>query len=82
MNYQKTCIRPGREPLGFVGAAQAQTAGVVTLRANQTSGTGSLTPVLTWSTNPAAAELQRGRRMVGHQGRVRHADAVGHQHHH
>jgi serine protease len=36
------------------GAAQAQTAGVVTLQANQTSATGSLTPVLTWSTNPVA----------------------------
>jgi serine protease len=36
------------------GAAQAQTAGVVTLNANQTSATGSLTPVLTWSTNPVA----------------------------
>ena len=34
--------------------AYAQTAGVVTLRANQTSGTGSVTPVLTWSTNPVA----------------------------
>lgn len=34
--------------------ANAQTAGVVTLRANQTSATGSLTPVLTWSTNPVA----------------------------
>ncbi len=49
--------------LGWVGAAMlvalsgtahAQTAGVVTLRANQTSGTGSVTPVLTWSTNPVA----------------------------
>lgn len=36
------------------GAAEAQTAGVVTLQANQTSATGSLTPVLTWSTNPVA----------------------------
>jgi hypothetical protein len=34
--------------------AHAQTAGVVTLRANQTSATGSQTPVLTWSTNPVA----------------------------
>jgi hypothetical protein len=34
--------------------AHAQTAGVVTLRANQTSATGSLTPVLTWSTTPVA----------------------------
>jgi hypothetical protein len=40
------------------GAAHAQTAGVVTLRANQTSGTGSVTPVLTWSTNPVAASCQ------------------------
>ena len=36
------------------GAVQAQTAGVVTLRANATSATGSMTPVLTWSTNPVA----------------------------
>lgn len=36
------------------GAVQAQTAGVVTLRANATSATGSMAPVLTWSTNPVA----------------------------
>ena len=36
------------------GAVQAQTAGVVTLRANATSATGSMVPVLTWSTNPVA----------------------------
>lgn len=36
------------------GAVQAQTAGVVTLRANSTSATGSMVPVLTWSTNPVA----------------------------
>jgi hypothetical protein len=36
------------------GVAEAQTAGVVTLQANQTSATGSLVPVLTWSTNPVA----------------------------
>jgi hypothetical protein len=35
-------------------AVQAQTAGVVTLRANSTSATGSMAPVLTWSTNPVA----------------------------
>lgn len=35
-------------------AVQAQTAGVVTLRANATSATGSMAPVLTWSTSPAA----------------------------
>lgn len=35
-------------------AAQAQNAGVVTLRANATSASGSMTPVLTWSTNPVA----------------------------
>ena len=42
----------------FVGATQAQTGGVVNLQANQTSGTGSLTPVLTWSTSPAAVSCQ------------------------
>jgi len=36
------------------GAVQAQTAGVVTLRANATSATGSMVPVLTWSTSPVA----------------------------
>ena len=36
------------------GAAQAQTAGTVTLTANATSATGSMTPRLTWSTNPVA----------------------------
>jgi hypothetical protein len=35
-------------------AVHAQTAGVVTLRANSTSATGSLVPVLGWSTNPVA----------------------------
>jgi hypothetical protein len=35
-------------------AVQAQTAGVVTLRANATSATGSMVPVLTWSTSPVA----------------------------
>jgi len=36
-------------------AVQAQTAGVVSLRANSTSATGSMVPVLTWSTNPTAS---------------------------
>ena len=36
------------------GAAQGQTAGVVTLTANRTSNVGSFAPVLTWSTNPVA----------------------------
>jgi serine protease len=36
------------------GAAQAQTAGVVTFTANKTSSTGAFAPVLTWSTNPTA----------------------------
>lgn len=36
------------------GAAHAQTAGTVTLTASPTSGTGSVTPKLTWSTSPAA----------------------------
>jgi hypothetical protein len=42
--------------LMFIGAgtAQAQTAGVVSLSATPTSGTGSVTPRLTWSTTPAA----------------------------
>jgi len=36
------------------GAVHAQSAGIVTLRANATSATGSMAPVLTWSTNPVA----------------------------
>jgi hypothetical protein len=36
------------------GAVQAQTAGTITFRANATSATGSMTPVLTWSTSPSA----------------------------
>jgi hypothetical protein len=40
------------------GAAHAQTAGVVTLRANATSATGSFVPVLTWSTNPVATSCR------------------------
>ncbi len=40
------------------GAAQAQTGGIVTLRANSTSATGSFVPVLTWSTNPAASSCR------------------------
>jgi serine protease len=39
-------------------AAHAQTAGVVTLRANSTSASGSLVPVLTWSTNPTASSCR------------------------
>jgi len=35
--------------------AHAQTAGTVTFTANQTSATGSLVPVLTWSTTPVAS---------------------------
>ena len=40
------------------GVAQAQTAGVVTLRANTTSATTSVVPVLTWSTNPTATSCR------------------------
>jgi hypothetical protein len=35
--------------------AHAQTAGTITFTANQTTATGSLTPVLTWSTTPVAS---------------------------
>ncbi len=44
--------------LFFAGASYAQTAGVVTLKANQTTAQGSLVPVLTWSTNPVATSCQ------------------------
>jgi hypothetical protein len=35
--------------------AQAQSAGTITFTANRTSATGSLTPILTWSTTPVAS---------------------------
>ena len=38
----------------LAAAAQAQTAGTINLSANQTSASGSLVPVLTWSTTPVA----------------------------
>jgi hypothetical protein len=41
---------------GFAASAvQAQTTNLVTLRANATSASGSLVPVLTWSTSPVAS---------------------------
>ena len=43
-------------PMLLLGSmAQAQTAGTVTFTANRTSATGSLVPVLTWSTSPVAS---------------------------
>src|SRR6185436_12613893 len=43
-------------PLLLLGSfAKAQTAGTITFTANRTSATGSLTPVLTWSTSPVAS---------------------------
>jgi hypothetical protein len=43
-------------PLMLLGSfAHAQTAGTITFTANRTSATGSLTPVLTWSTSPVAS---------------------------
>ena len=42
-------------PLLLLGSlAHAQTAGTITFTANKTSATGSLVPVLTWSTSPVA----------------------------
>ncbi len=46
-------------------AVQAQTAGVITLRANATSATGSMVPVLTWSTNPVASSCTASGGWVG-----------------
>jgi len=48
--------------------AQAQTAGVVTLRANSTSAQGSLVPVLTWSTNPVATSCRASGGWSGNKG--------------
>lgn len=50
------------------GAAQAQTAGVVTLRSNSTSAQGSLVPVLTWSTNPVATSCRASGGWSGNKG--------------
>jgi serine protease len=44
--------------VSFACSAQAQTAGVVTLRANTTSASGSVVPVLTWSTTPVATSCR------------------------
>src|SRR4051812_45645065 len=41
--------------LVFGSLAHAQTAGTINFTANKTSATGSLTPVLTWSTTPVAS---------------------------
>ena len=42
-------------PLMLGSVAHAQTAGTITFTANKTSATGSLAPVLTWSTTPVAS---------------------------
>jgi serine protease len=48
-------------PLLLLGAlAQAQSAGTITFTANKTSATGSLVPVLTWSTSPVATSCVAG----------------------
>jgi hypothetical protein len=44
----------------FSAGANAQTAGTITFTANTTSGTGSVTPVLTWSTSPVASSCTAG----------------------
>jgi hypothetical protein len=49
----------------YWSAAHAQSAGIVSLRANQTSASGSLTPVLTWSTNPTAQSCTAGGGWTG-----------------
>jgi hypothetical protein len=48
-------------PLMFLASlANAQSAGTVTFTSNQTTATGSLVPVLTWSTSPVAASCAAG----------------------
>lgn len=42
------------------GTAQSQTPGNITFTANQVSATGSLVPVLTWSTSPVATSCVAG----------------------
>jgi len=44
--------------LAFAAAAHAQTAGTISFSANKTSATGSLAPVLTWSTSPVASSCK------------------------
>jgi hypothetical protein len=44
----------------FAATATAQTAGTVTFTAQATTGNGSVTPVLTWSTAPAATSCTAG----------------------
>jgi hypothetical protein len=44
----------GAAAMCLAGSAFAQTAGTVSLSVTPTSGTGSVTPRLTWSTNPVA----------------------------
>lgn len=48
-------------------AVRAQTAGVVSLRANSTSAQGSMAPVLTWSTNPAASSCRASGGWAGNK---------------
>lgn len=47
-------------PMLLGAMAHAQTAGTITFTANQTSATGSLVPVLTWSTSPVASSCAAG----------------------
>jgi hypothetical protein len=52
--------------LALVAAtASAQTAGTITFTAQATTGNGSVTPVLTWSTAPAAASCTAGGNWTG-----------------
>jgi len=53
-------------PVLLLGSlAQAQTAGTITFTANRTSATGSLVPVLTWSTTPVASSCTAGGAWTG-----------------
>ena len=51
-------IAAGACALFFGALSHAQTAGVITLNANQTTAQGSLVPILTWSTTPVATSCQ------------------------
>ncbi len=64
------------------GAAQAQTAGTVTLTANATSATGSMVPRPDLVHQPRGHQLHRKWRLVGHQGGLGHPDAREHQRQH
>lgn len=58
INRTKTISFAYVTALLLVGAAHAQTTGVINLTSNRTSSNGSYQPTLTWSTSPAASSCK------------------------